>query len=289
LTLYSGNYEGERCAAQFFASNAAHLHCILSTGYSLSSFYAVKSLDGSIHTLEQIEQVQTLTSLKKLVISCSTNAAKDDSLFIERELALLLFTKNAFPMLEYCEIAEWPFLIKIPDVYNVSLPMLRSLTLSSSHGTDFDRILIACPNLVFLDINYHWLDYTFHFSTVTMRHEMLRRLKIQYRYKLMLEHIDHQLKQVPNLESLSLYVHRGNDHPIEKPFEDFQTLACILKTNVPVLRRFHLSVSIYLNNNNDNTMVLKPFQKYKLQLLHPLFADLICRTLNNRVYVDSKI
>jgi hypothetical protein len=151
LTLHYATYENEKNAAQFFASTVEHLYVIRSIDYSLSTFYALKSLKEYFSALEQLEQLQTLTYLKKLVIWFSTD--DKNSRLISIELASLLFIKNAFPMLEHCYIAKWPLLIAIPDVHNVSLPMLCFLTICLSRDNDFDRLLVACPNLVSLDIN----------------------------------------------------------------------------------------------------------------------------------------
>jgi hypothetical protein len=111
---------------------------------------------------------------------------------ISIEFASFLFTKHGFPMLECCNVNGWPCFIEISNVSNVSLTMLCSRTLCLLHCNHFDRLLIACSNLVFLGSDYRRLDYAVGFSIVTVRHKMLRRLNIEFHYDLMLEHIDYR-------------------------------------------------------------------------------------------------
>lgn len=287
LRFFNQTYEDLKDISQFFASNTKHLCISRTVSYSQQIFGDVKSLTMQFTELVQVQQLQTFTDLKNLVIRFDMSHSIHLRA-LSKTLLSLLFSENSFPTLEYCKISYLSFLIEMPEVYNARLPMLRSLTLCLSYYKDFDQILITCLNLVSLNIFHNWIDGTSSFPSVTVRHEMLRRLDIIYNYGLTLEHIDHLLEQLPNLKSFALKAYQTANPKMKHPFELFETLAYILKKNVPALRRLHLNVTLDVEYDQKDPVVMKHFQENKLQHVHPLFVNLYATVSRRSVNVCSK-
>jgi hypothetical protein len=175
---------------------------------------------------------------------------------------------GAFPYLKICHLYDTTYrkIILLSPTINI-LPSLCQLTIGDIMGYEFEKILIRCPNLRYLDFTCYGVLPRFCYlnsSYSSLKHLRLSRIES---FSFHNGQFDSLLSFFPNLIHFDLTVYRC---PSYDETIDFEKVAHCLHHHLPRLRR--LEFYIYLTNNNH--CLYFPYSLEQISQLHPLFICL---------------
>jgi hypothetical protein len=251
----------------FFKSfGTIQIHFNRSTSTSLSQFnfshfvgirsFLVYLPIGSDSYVKMIEQVETFI--------CPNVCPQLQSLrlpFCSQRFANSIFS-GAFPHLKICHFYEDTYsAIVFPTSTTHSLSALRQFTVLERKGDEFEKILLLCPNLTYLDFS---CDSTMPlFVRLDSPYLSLKRLRLSRITSFLFHngHFESLLFLFPNLVQLDLTVDQCqiNDETI-----DFDKMAHYLRPRLNVLE-----LRIFVTLRNRSSFLTHTFKK--IAQMHPLF------------------
>lgn len=232
--------------------------------FNFSNFTGIQSfiICRSIYSDEYLEPIE---QLEKFI--CPTLCPHLQSLripYCSQTLADWIFN-GAFPHLKICHLYDTSYeKMILPSSTVNTLPSLRQLTIEEQKGDDFEKILLLCPNLTYLNFS---CDYALSsFTHVNTPYSSLKRLQLS-RLKYFLFHdgqFDSLLSFFPNLIHFNLTVDQCHEHD---ETINFIQIAQYLKYRLPHL--ISLEWRIYLTLRNRSSFYRHTF--HQISQLHHLF------------------
>lgn len=242
------NNSSSSALSQFNFSNFINLR-----SFSISQLIFSDSYIEPIEQLEQFISPNLCPHLQSLRIP-----------YCSQKLADWIFT-GAFPYLKICHLYDSPYeKIILPSSKMNTLPTLRQFTIQKRNEDDFEKILLLCPNLRYLDVSCDCKLSSF--IHITTPYTSLKRLHLS-RLKKFLFHngqFDSLLSYFPNLSHFDLAVDQCHE---QDETIDFIRIAQYLKQRLP--RLISLEWRIYVTVRNRSSFYRHTFTE--ISQLHPLF------------------
>jgi hypothetical protein len=256
-------------ALSFFDSFAAvQIHFNDSTSstlsqFNFSNFIGIQSFV-ICRTIFSDEYFEPIEQLDKFI--CPTLCPQLEYLripYCSQTLADWIFT-GAFPHLKICHLYDTSYeKMILPSSTINSLPSLRRLTVEERNGDEFEKILLICPNLSYLNFSCDCaLSSLVHGNA---SYSSMKRLRIS-RLKYFLFHngqFDSLLSIFPNLIHFDLTV----ECSVHGETIDFTQIAQSLRHYLP--RLISLEWRIYITLRNHSSFHWHTFDQ--IAQLHPLF------------------
>jgi hypothetical protein len=250
-----------------FAAVQIHFHASTSSPlaqFNVSNFTGIQSfvICRSIYSdayLEPIEQ------LDKFI--CPTLCPQLQSLripYCSQTLADWIFT-GAFPHLKICHLYDVSYeKMILPSSTVNTMASLRQLAIEERNGDEFEKILLMCPHLSYLNFSCDCALSSFVHGNAS--YLSLKRLRLS-RLKQFLFHngqFDSLLSIFPNLIHFDLTVDQCHEHD---ETIDFTRIAQYLRQHLPRLAL--LEWRIYITVRNRSSFYRHTFNQ--ISQLHPLF------------------
>jgi hypothetical protein len=243
----------------FNNSNASPL-----SQFNYSNFIGIRSfiIFRSVYSDKYIEPIE---QLEKFI--CPTLCPYLQSLripYCSQTLTDWIFT-GAFPHLKICHLYDTSYeTVILPSSTINTLSSLRQLTIQERNGDEFEKILLLCPNLSYLDFSCDCV--LLPFVHVNTSYSSLKRLRLSLLQHFLFHNgqFDFLLSFFPNLIHFDLTVDQRHEHD---ETINFTQIAQCLQHRLPCLSL--LDWRIYITLRNWSSFYRHTFMQ--ISQLHPLF------------------